>query len=96
MTVVYELMSTLFLAYGCIMSAKKTSASGRVTINRKGLAFFIFREGLLYTGFVSLFTTSAMILVYTTPAGSFAQRSLNALTLPISGMMCVRFLLHLR
>ncbi|TEB33537.1 hypothetical protein FA13DRAFT_1789954 [Coprinellus micaceus] len=96
MTVVYELMSTLFLAYGCITSARTTSASGTFSWNRKGLVYLIFREGLLYAGFVSLFTTSAMVLVYTTPPGSFAQRSLNALTLPISGMMSVRFLLHLR
>lgn len=94
MTVVYELLSFLFLAYGCIISSRKTT--GSFGWNRKGLIYLIFREGLLYAGFVTLFTTTAMVLVYTTPPGSFAQRSLNALTLPISGMMSVRFLLHLR
>lgn len=49
MTVVYELLSTLFLTYGCIISARKTTTTGKFSLNRKGLAFFIFREGLLYT-----------------------------------------------
>ncbi|KAF6755345.1 hypothetical protein DFP72DRAFT_1008758 [Ephemerocybe angulata] len=100
MTVIYELLSTICLAYGCLRSMKKTAPTGRGKSkfgwDTRGLVFLMLREGLLYTGFVSLFTTSAMILVYTTKPGSFAQRSLNALTLPISGMMTVRFLLHLR
>ncbi|KAF5341641.1 hypothetical protein D9611_002080 [Ephemerocybe angulata] len=101
MTVIYELLSTICLAYGCLRSMKKTApitgrGKSKFGWDTRGLVFLMLREGLLYTGFVSLFTTSAMILVYTTKPGSFAQRSLNALTLPISGMMTVRFLLHLR
>ncbi|KAK0203047.1 hypothetical protein DFS33DRAFT_1385410 [Desarmillaria ectypa] len=44
---------------------------------------------------VSLFTTAAVILNSVAPAGFF-QRLLNALTLPLSGLLTARFLLHLR
>jgi len=54
------------------------------------------REGLFYSIFVTGFTASAMILNYAAPLGSFWQRLLNALTIPISGLMSARFLLHVR
>ncbi|KAK7685440.1 hypothetical protein QCA50_011303 [Cerrena zonata] len=44
---------------------------------------------------VSLFTTAAVILNFRAPSGFF-QRLLNALTLPLSGLLTARFLLHLR
>ncbi|KAF6755344.1 hypothetical protein DFP72DRAFT_339051 [Ephemerocybe angulata] len=93
LTVVYELLSTALLAFGCIRTLR---VAGMFKWDKKSLVFLILQEGLLYTGFVSLFTTAAMILTYVAPLGSFAQRSLNALTLPISGMMTARFLLHVR
>ncbi|KAF5341868.1 hypothetical protein D9611_001859 [Ephemerocybe angulata] len=88
--VVYELLSTALLAYGCFRSLR---IAGNFKWDKKGLFFLILQEGLLYTGFVTAFTTATMILTY---LGSFASRSLNALTLPISGMMMARFLIHVR
>ncbi|KAG2018457.1 hypothetical protein CC2G_007886 [Coprinopsis cinerea AmutBmut pab1-1] len=58
--------------------------------------YLMLKEGLLYSGFVTLFTTTAMVLNYAAPLGSFWQRLLNALTIPISGLMSARFILHVR
>ncbi|KAF6754472.1 hypothetical protein DFP72DRAFT_1125150 [Ephemerocybe angulata] len=91
--VVYELLSTALLAYGCFRSLR---IAGNFKWDKKGLFFLILQEGLLYTGFVTVFTTATMVLTYAAPLGSFASRSLNALTLPISGMMMARFLIHVR
>ncbi|KAJ3745745.1 hypothetical protein DFH05DRAFT_1396095, partial [Lentinula detonsa] len=44
---------------------------------------------------VSLFTTAAVILNFQAPSGFF-QRLLNAFTLPLSGLLTARLLLHLR
>ncbi|KAK1225927.1 hypothetical protein PQX77_011125 [Marasmius sp. AFHP31] len=52
--------------------------------------------GLIYFCIVSILTTGAMILNFRAPSGSFFQRLLNALTLPISGLLTARFLLHIR
>lgn len=92
-TVVYEVLATAVLAWGC---QRSMHAVGPVTEQRKGLIFLMLKEGLLYTGFVTTFTTTAMILNYAAELGSFWQRLLNALTIPISGIMAARFLLHVR
>ncbi|KAF9566587.1 hypothetical protein CPC08DRAFT_814800 [Agrocybe pediades] len=91
--VVYEvLVSTLTLYRGwqalCI----------RVDLKhvRSKLEYLVVKEGVLYFSFVSMFTLSALVLLNVAQNGSFVQRLLNALTLPISGMMTARFLLHLR
>jgi len=91
-TVVYELLATALMAYGCHRSMIASSFKAQ----KNGLAFFMLKEGLLYSGFVTFFTTTAMILNYGAPLGSFFQRLLNALTIPISGIMAARFLLHVR
>ncbi|KAH7878937.1 uncharacterized protein C8R40DRAFT_689263 [Lentinula edodes] len=44
---------------------------------------------------MSVFTTTSVILNFRAPAG-FYQRLLNALTLPLSGLLTSRFILHLR
>ncbi|KAJ3760238.1 hypothetical protein EV360DRAFT_81378 [Lentinula raphanica] len=47
------------------------------------------------SSFMSVFTTTSVILNFRAPAG-FYQRLLNALTLPLSGLLTSRFILHLR
>ncbi|KAL4255636.1 DUF6533 domain-containing protein [Pleurotus pulmonarius] len=61
----------------------------------KGLINLIFEQGVLYFSIISLFTTAAVILNVEAPAGFF-QRLLNAYTLPLSGLLTARFLLHIR
>ncbi|KAJ8689761.1 hypothetical protein PTI98_012628 [Pleurotus ostreatus] len=61
----------------------------------KGLMNLIFEQGVLYFSIISLFTTAAVILNVEAPAGFF-QRLLNAFTLPLSGLLTARFLLHIR
>ncbi|KAJ2928672.1 hypothetical protein H1R20_g8404, partial [Candolleomyces eurysporus] len=92
-TLIYELLATGLLAYGCVRSLKSV---GSLKEQKDSLVFLMLKEGLLYSGFVTIFTTASMILQYTAPAGSFFQRLLNGLTMPISGMMTARFLLHVR
>ncbi|RXW19912.1 hypothetical protein EST38_g5940 [Candolleomyces aberdarensis] len=92
-TLIYELLATGLLAYGCVRSLKSV---GSLKEQKDSLVFLMLKEGLSYSGFVTIFTTASMILQYTAPAGSFFQRLLNGLTMPISGMMTARFLLHVR
>jgi hypothetical protein len=56
---------------------------------------FVVDQGILYTAAVSGFTIGATVLDFRF-SGVFLQRLLNALTLPISGVMTARFLLQLR
>jgi len=93
LTVVYEILATVLLAFGC---HRNMQAVGSLKEQKGGLMTLMLREGLLYSLFVTSFTGSAMILNYTAPLGSFWQRLLNALTIPISGLMAARFLLHVR
>jgi len=56
----------------------------------------VIRDGLLYFFSVSFFTVGTLILLHTAPEGSIFQRLLNPFTLPVSGLVTARFLLHLR
>lgn len=92
-TVVFELLSTAFVVASCLRNMKSI---GSLKLQKNSLLYLMLKEGLLYTGFVTAFTTTALILNYGAPLGSFFQRLLNALTMPISGIMTARFLLHVR
>ncbi|KAF8909677.1 hypothetical protein CPB84DRAFT_1765163 [Gymnopilus junonius] len=86
--ITYEFLST-FLATLRIWQAYRISGL------QTGLMALIFREGILYFCSVSMATVAAFILLLMSE-GSFFQRLLNALTLPMSGFLTARFLLHLR
>ncbi|KAF8989800.1 hypothetical protein BDQ17DRAFT_1434223 [Cyathus striatus] len=63
-------------------------------MEQKGnLHYLILEQGLLYFFSVSGFTLTALVLNFKAPA---VQRLLNAYSLPVSGMMTARLLLHLR
>lgn len=55
----------------------------------------ILEQGIFYFSVVTLFTTAAVVLNSVAPAG-FPRRLLNALILPLSGLLTARFLLQLR
>ncbi|KAK1225929.1 hypothetical protein PQX77_011128 [Marasmius sp. AFHP31] len=90
--VVFEFSSAI-LTFARSVQTFRTAGPWRA--HRSGLIFLIFRQGALYFGIISLFTTAAVILNFRAPAG-FLQRLLNAFTLPLSGLLTARFLLHMR
>ncbi|KAI5888200.1 uncharacterized protein SCHCODRAFT_02550664 [Schizophyllum commune H4-8] len=111
MVVVFEFISTALMAYRCfpaVREQRRMRAAGAfqrpllVAVFQQGkwilavaLLFADGQAGLFYYCAVSLFTVTALILNYAAPKGFF-QRLLNAFTLPISGLLTARFILHLR
>ncbi|KAF9263837.1 hypothetical protein L218DRAFT_926983, partial [Marasmius fiardii PR-910] len=91
--VVFEYSSAILTI---IRSIQAFRAAGPWRSQKSGFLYLIFEQGVFYFSVVSLFTTGAMILNFRAPAGSFFQRLLNAFTLPLSGILTARFLLHLR
>jgi len=69
--------------------------SGNAIRKRETIIYFLAQQGILYTAAVSGFTIGATVLNFCF-SGGFLQRLLNALTLPVSGLMTARFILHLR
>ncbi|TFK33950.1 hypothetical protein BDQ12DRAFT_637022 [Crucibulum laeve] len=92
-TVVFEVFATVCATFRTIQAI---NATGSWKAQHNGIMFLILEQGLLYFGFVTLFTTAALILNFTGSPTSFIKKLLNALTIPISGLMTARFLLHLR
>ncbi|KAH8829925.1 hypothetical protein DL96DRAFT_1590958 [Flagelloscypha sp. PMI_526] len=62
---------------------------------RDSVMFFILEQGLLYFSGIFGLQLASIILLHKAPGG-FLQRLLNALTLPLSGLLTARFLLDLR
>lgn len=90
--VVFEYSSAILMT---IRSIQAFRVGGPWNAQRRGFIYLIFEQGIFYFSVVSLFTTAAVILNSVAPAGFF-QRLLNALTLPLSGLLTARFLLRLR
>ncbi|KDR76497.1 hypothetical protein GALMADRAFT_120673 [Galerina marginata CBS 339.88] len=91
--VIYEFLSGFLTT---MRSWQALRVIGTWTTQKSRLIHVVVREGLLYFGCVTALTTAKLILLYTAPDGSFIQRLLTGFTLPISGLMTARFLLHLR
>ncbi|PBK99098.1 hypothetical protein ARMGADRAFT_919462, partial [Armillaria gallica] len=91
--VVFEYSSAILMT---IRSIQAFRVGGPWKAQRRGFTYLIFEQGHLYhsdkSSIVSLFTTAAVIL----NSAGFFQRLLNALTLPLSGLLTARFLLRLR
>ncbi|KAF9003906.1 hypothetical protein BDQ17DRAFT_1355104 [Cyathus striatus] len=92
-TVVFEVLLT---ACSTLRAVQAIKIGGSWKEQRDGLMFMILEQGLLYFVFVTGFTATALVLNYTEPNGSFSKRLLNSFTIPISGIMTARFVLHLR
>ncbi|KAJ3992494.1 hypothetical protein F5050DRAFT_1788344 [Lentinula boryana] len=78
-----------------IRTVQALRAGGPWKSQRHRLMFLIFEEGVLYFCVVSVLTTASVILDIRAPTG-FLQRLLDGLTLPLSGALTARFILHLR
>ncbi|KAL4256509.1 DUF6533 domain-containing protein [Pleurotus pulmonarius] len=89
--VIFEYSSAILTITRSLVAFK---ACGRKR-HSKRLIKIVFEQGVLYFSIVSLFTTTAVILNVAAPTGFF-QRLLNAYTLPLSGLLTARFLLHIR
>ncbi|KAL1726344.1 hypothetical protein EV714DRAFT_219549 [Schizophyllum commune] len=111
MVVVFEFISTALMAYRCFPAVREQRRMRAAGAFQRPLLVAVFQQGrlilpvallpadgqvgLFYYCAVSLFTVTALILNYAAPKGFF-QRLLNAFTLPISGLLTARFILHLR
>lgn len=63
---------------------------------KTSLVDLIIRDGLLYFISASFLTVGTLVLLHTASTGSIFQRLLNPFTLPVSGLVTARFILHLR
>ncbi|PPQ78821.1 hypothetical protein CVT25_010690 [Psilocybe cyanescens] len=91
--VVYEVLAAIFTTFRG-WQALRIRVDLTSGMNR--LQYLVVQQGILYFCFVSIFTMSTLIMLHIAPSGSFLQRLFNGLTLPISGIMTARFILHLR
>ncbi|TCD67763.1 hypothetical protein EIP91_011949 [Steccherinum ochraceum] len=91
--VVFEFSVAILTTYRSIQAFRLQKSLKEM--KKMGLIYLVFEQGTLYFCAVSIFTVTSLILNLRNPAG-FVQRLLNALTLPFSGLLTARFLLHIR
>ncbi|RDB15605.1 hypothetical protein Hypma_004050 [Hypsizygus marmoreus] len=92
MTVVFEVSSAGLTTFRSIQAL---NVGGPWRTQKEGFMYLLFEQGLLYFCVVSVLTVASLALNVSIPGG-FLQRLLNAYTIPLSGLMTARFLLHLR
>ncbi|KAF8985486.1 hypothetical protein BDQ17DRAFT_1335877 [Cyathus striatus] len=88
-TVIFELVSALLTTIRAVQALCASSWKWQ----RDSLMYFILEQGILYFIFVSGFATTSMVLDF---PGTYLQTVMSVFTIPISGLMTARFLLHLR
>ncbi|KAG6906272.1 hypothetical protein DXG01_014851 [Tephrocybe rancida] len=93
LTCLLEVTSAILMIVRSIQALKIFRLSNSRT-SRNGFAFLVFEQGLLYFSITSLLTLAALIIG--AKNNGFLQRLLGAITLPLSGQLTARFLLHLR
>ncbi|EPQ56041.1 hypothetical protein GLOTRDRAFT_129244 [Gloeophyllum trabeum ATCC 11539] len=90
--VIFEWCSAILTTVRSVQAIRSNGTSWQE--QKKGFFYLILEQGVLYFCIISLFTVTAVILNFRTTG--FWQRLLNAFTLPLSGLLTARFLLHLR
>ncbi|KAI0739118.1 hypothetical protein C8Q80DRAFT_1275287 [Daedaleopsis nitida] len=90
---VFEASATILTFLRSIQALRL--GGGSVALKKHTLDYLIIEQGVLYFGFVSVFTVGATVLNFKA-SGGFPQRLLNAITLPLSGMLTARFILRIR
>ncbi|KAH7904440.1 hypothetical protein BJ138DRAFT_1019153, partial [Hygrophoropsis aurantiaca] len=90
---VFECIGTAITSIRCLQALRvqKKLKQGY----KNSIMFLMLKEGIMYFCGVFAFTFTAVVLNFEEPSGFFG-RLLNALTLPISGLLSARLLLHLR
>lgn len=89
---IFEVSSASLTTFRSIQTLQ---VGGAWYMQKKAFMYLLLEQGVLYFCFATVLTVASLALNLRVPGG-FLQRLLNALTLPISGMMTARFLLHLR
>jgi len=92
-TVTYEIVSAILTSVRSLQNIKNR---GPWRMQQKSLTFLVLRESLIYFGFITSFLILSLIFELQGKPGNFMYRLLNAYTMPLSGLMTARFLLHLR
>ncbi|EIW87454.1 hypothetical protein CONPUDRAFT_134592 [Coniophora puteana RWD-64-598 SS2] len=91
---VFECTGTVLLGIRCLKARRAFKKSNQSRPNDDIMSFML-REGLVYFFGVFGFTFAAVVLNFEAPTG-FLGKLLNALTLPVSGILSARLLLYLR
>jgi len=89
---IFEIFSAGFTTFRTVQAL---NVNGQWWKQKKGFHYLVLEQGILYFCLVTALTISSLALNVALPGG-FLQRLLNAYTIPLSGMMTARFLLHLR
>lgn len=90
---VFEFLAVTLTVVRCIQECR---VGGSWKFERGGFFTLVSQQGFSYYCIVSVFTTTAVILTFRAPRGSFFQRIPNAMNLPVSCLLTARFLLQLR
>ncbi|KAI0316260.1 hypothetical protein OF83DRAFT_1173076 [Amylostereum chailletii] len=90
---VFEASATILTLLRSIQALR--FGGGAVNVKKHTFSYLVVEQGILYFAIVSIFTIGAAVLNFRAPGGFF-QRLLNAITLPLSGMLTARFILRLR
>jgi len=91
-TIIFETSVAIFTT---IRTFQALRAGGPWKSQKRRLVYVVFEEGILYFCTISVLTIASLILDIHAPTG-FLQRLLDGLTLPLSGALTARFILHLR
>ncbi|VDB99866.1 unnamed protein product [Peniophora sp. CBMAI 1063] len=94
MVCVFEFLVTTITVFQSVLILRQFG-SFPVSMNRETLSYLVAEQGILYFTLISIFTIGGTVLNFRAPA-AFFQRLLNAITLPLSGMLTARFILRLR
>lgn len=92
MMCVFEIFSATLTTF---RSVQALNVNGPWWKQKKGFNYLVLEQGVLYFCVVTILTVASLALNVAIPGG-FLQRLLNAYTVPLSGLMTARFLLHLR
>ncbi|KAH7878922.1 uncharacterized protein C8R40DRAFT_688118 [Lentinula edodes] len=90
LTISFETLSATLILIRSLQAFRRGSY-----FNQYKLIHFLMQEGAVYFCIVSLFTIATFVLKLSTES-KYLHDLLNAFTLPLSGLLTARFLLHLR
>ncbi|VDB87096.1 unnamed protein product [Peniophora sp. CBMAI 1063] len=90
---VFESLAALLTLFRSIQALR--FGASPVSAKRHTFNYLVAEQGILYFSLISAFTIGATVLNFRAPGGFF-QRLLNAITLPLSGLLTARFILRLR
>ncbi|KAJ3876991.1 hypothetical protein F5051DRAFT_409810 [Lentinula edodes] len=91
LTIIFETLSATLILIRSLQAFRR----GGSYFNQYKLIHFLMQEGAVYFCIVSLFTIATFVLKLSTES-KYLHDLLNAFTLPLSGLLTARFLLHLR